>query len=886
MADEHDHTPRDDSTTPDTADTADTGTAASPPAPVNPNEALDLLGDLEARLGQLRQWQNENDRHAEEVKTQTEEMARREQELQDQQIQLADDRQAVEAERQAIEQQVEEVAQQRQALEERDAEVAAGEQKLAESWNGYQSDRDALDRRLIELEEQSEQLTRRSQELDERQAELDRQQESLTEQQARVEQQWCEIESARQELAEAEQQVQSTREAVEADRATLAADQTDFNAQQAEFAEQRQALKDRKQDLAKAQMDLRLRQDSLQAQEESLARARAELSEQAASPSSSDTLMPGFIPDFEQAEKAAEAKPGASKAELEILEKREAELEAAEAKLTEKKQAFRERVEQSKEKLLAERERVQADEQAVHELNEQLEQQQAELDHRQQELDARAAELTGQRDDLEEQRREIEARGAEVDQLRAEAEAKAAELEDLRNQFDDGSDSAETVMGVAAIDPVDFELPDEPARPADWEQDHQKAVAELEEKQFALDAERVELDQRAHELQELAGRLDERQRDLEEREADLLQRTEANAGAIGDAASDSEKDRRICELTEELAEVQARHEQRKAKMHKADEVLRQRRDKVRGYLQQLREHSKQIQAAESQVESSSAQFAGLDRERRNLVEVKKFLESSEKQMVQRWATRSTAGMVALILLALMAAAAFSYTVGQKLVVPSWQATMTMSFTPTTAAAPASDAAAAAYLAETAGEPGGSAPATPGVDWEADLRQMIGSAPVLNEALDQMEQHGVRKFTTAEQLSTHLEQSLTLSGSAEQVQLTYLTDDGEHVERILQSVGRAVVARQMALDRAQGRPDSASITVAARASEVTSQEDSLIYMGIAFGSILTLALVLGLVIRLVLARSKRVMEEPEAEALLSTLDKPTTWSPLGSAPEAE
>ena len=55
-----------------------------PPRPsVNPNEALDLLGDLESRLSQLRAWQSENDKHAEQVREQSEQLDSRQQQIEE-----------------------------------------------------------------------------------------------------------------------------------------------------------------------------------------------------------------------------------------------------------------------------------------------------------------------------------------------------------------------------------------------------------------------------------------------------------------------------------------------------------------------------------------------------------------------------------------------------------------------------------------------------------------------------------------------------------------------------------------------------------------------------------------------------------------------------------
>jgi hypothetical protein len=158
--------------------------------------------------------------------------------------------------------------------------------------------------------------------------------------------------------------------------------------------------------------------------------------------------------------------------------------------------------------------------------------------------------------------------------------------------------------------------------------------------------------------------------------------------------------------------------------------------------------------------------------------------------------------------------------------------------------------------------------------------------VLNEALNQMEQRGVRRFTSAEQLAAHLEGSLTIEGSPERVTLTYADTQPEHVDRVLESLGRAVVVRQMSLDRAAGRPDTLKILNGGAQRDNTPQHDeALKYSAVSFGILLGLALVLGLIIRVALGRSRRLMDDPEAAPMLSTLDKPGTWSPVPSGAAA-
>ena len=167
---------------------------------------------------------------------------------------------------------------------------------------------------------------------------------------------------------------------------------------------------------------------------------------------------------------------------------------------------------------------------------------------------------------------------------------------------------------------------------------------------------------------------------------------------------------------------------------------------------------------------------------------------------------------------------------------------------------------------------------------AALSKIITSDAVLNETLNQMDQRGVRLFTNAPQLRLHLQDHLTITGSAPRTELTYTSSDPESVEKVLQSLGQAVAARQMSLDRAAGLPDRVQILQSAKRISQPLHDESLRYAGICLGMICGLALLLGVVVRLILGRSRRLMDDPEAMPMLSTLDKPATWSPLQTPQE--
>lgn len=838
---------------------APAGLPPAPPPSLNPNEALDLLGDLEARLGKLKSWQAENDKHAEQVRTQAEQIAHREQQIAEQTESLESDRDALAQDRQALDADRGVLKADQDKLEQSRSELAQSRSELDQAKQDIAQQEADLKQRIAALDERAGQLDGRIAELDQRQTDLDRQQTELGQQREDLEIQWAEIDEARKLIEQTTQEIDAARGLLEEDRSTLNQDRETFEGERAQFAEQRQFLKDRKQDLAKAQMDLKIRQDSLEAQQASLEKMRAELTESAGQLSSDDTLMPGFIPDFDEAspKQPAAARPEHEAAALE-LEAREKALRAEEEALQQKQDAFRDTLEQSKAKVITERQQVQDDEKAVQEMADELEQQQQTLAARQEELDA-----------------------------------KAQELEELRRELDERIDSAETMTGTVLVGETLGALDAAEAPGA-------ADTSALDDAQAKVDAERAALDQLSRSLDGQRAELDAREAELDQRAAELDERAASLATGESSGLDADEKDARIGELTAELAAFKTKYEKRKAQMLQADSVIKKRRDKVRSYLTQLREHSKSIKAAETKVESSSAQHAGLDKERRNLVEVKKFLEASEREMVSRWATRSTASLVATIILAILGAAVVSYFVGKQLTTPAWESSMALSITPPATTAdvmeeaeldqPSAevDPAAAAYLAEAAPEPSPAlAIPTPGPAdtnaWFSEFKQDLTSTTVMNETLNQLDQRGIRLFTSPPQLATHFDEHLTVAGNPGRVELTYSSSQPEYVVGVLDALGKAVVAYQMSLDRANGVADRMTVLQNAERNAAAVQDDSLKYMAISFASIAGVALVLGLLIRVALGRSRRIMAEADDIPVLATLDKPGTWSPVGSDP---
>ena len=213
-------------------------------------------------------------------------------------------------------------------------------------------------------------------------------------------------------------------------------------------------------------------------------------------------------------------------------------------------------------------------------------------------------------------------------------------------------------------------------------------------------------------------------------------------------------------------------------------------------------------------------------------------------------------------------AGFSYLIGQKAVQPIWQSSMSIALSPS--------------------DIEGNAETSPG-QWMVEfMEQTLLSEAVLAETLNQLDQRDLRLFNSPGELRNHFQQYLEVTGTPQRVALTYQSTSKEHVASVLEAYGRALLGYQMAQDQAAGVEGTAQIvSAAARNSNPLNdvESESLRIAGTAFGIFVGAALLLALLMRLLLGKSKRVFD-PEATPALQTLDKPSTWSPLTAAQDAE
>ena len=916
------------------APAVDLDTAPTPDAPAvvggtDPHDALGLLGELEQRLGQLKQWQADNDHEAKSVREQALAIAEREEAFNQQRQELEDARQALEGERVAA-------AAERETLEATRGELDAlrgrlDTQKAEQAGRTGELDRSRaeLDQRDRGLKEREEAFGTREAELNERAAALDAQQAELNRQSGELADWQQQLEARAAELDEQRDKLDAAKAEAEALRVELDGQAEALTDGHAALDRDRAALQDERKTVGRTQVELRLRSEAIEAQQASLDRARAELAEQAVA--AGEQAEGGGAPTDEAlAELRAQREQiDADRAELDAmlasLEAREAELaereggmdraaaqaamlagdavapsgsggpvhadvvdDDAEASpddtagplaldtalrereevLAKKEHTFREALRLSKDKVLAERKAVQ---------------------ERAAELEELSHHLADREAELQEAGSQVEARRAQLDREQARLDAERAELERLRSDFDHGSDAAETVAGyepaplafdrdeaAAAVDHDEL-ASDLAAREASFREKKQAFREKLERMKAELIEQRDALRRRAADLETRAAALDERESALDARQAEL----EGQAASLADRPGiDGLADAAGAEREAELAAKAEALELRAAEL--AEREARAAADDPDGAEQRRKIGELEAELAEGR--KAGHQAAGLEKERRMLVEVRKFLETSEAAMVQKWATKTTATVVALGIVALVCAAGFSFAVGRQLASPLWEASLALSVAPAKmpdAEGPRLVADGQAEGAEAGDGADGAAlevAAPTGEAWVQQFEQTVLSEPVMLQALNVMDKAGLRLFTSPQALAVHLREHLTFAGDPSRVELQYTTTDAEHAVPTLDALGQAILSYQMTVDRKAGRPDTARVLQKAMRHPEPVRDQTVTYAAATFAGVLGVALLASLVLRLSLARSKRVLDEGDAP-ILRTLDQPATWSPV-------
>ncbi len=838
---------------------------ANPPTQADPNansagNPIDLLSDLEERLGALRNWQNQSEAQAEQVRQQSHQLDDRKRELEElqdsidaAQRELDQNRQALDADRAETHRQREELDQQRASLEGQQRQLDDRRAELDERLNEVeveaQRQRDAIadeekqrldavaekERQAGEaqasVEEARERIESREHRLDEAYAKLREEESFLLNQQEEHQAKVAEVEAKAASFDQRESELNQIAEKIEGQQsaldqrtaeidgkaqelrdlsAKLETEIADLEARQkgldqvaAELETQKEDVKQARTELHRVQLDQQLRAEALLAQEEALAKSRAELIEQASSGT--------FAPESGQTASA----PGVDAAELERVRQ---EVDAAKAELTEA------------------REKVEEREREVRDLKQQLEDRAAEVELLEEEIAKPNADAdAGVSDSV--------AASVEAAELQARISAHEDEIADLNQQLD------ERAGEVAAAQARIAELEAAVVAGADGNADDQ-VVAKLKSTQQELDDARDEIEARVAEVDLLRQRVEE-----------LSSRDTSDAASEG--VGDDDFERRRAELDEQASQIAAdrrRILERKAQLKQADGLIKARRDKIRHYIRQVKQREVKLAAdAEGSATlspSDRAKLAGMEKQRVALAEVKQFLEQSEAAMVQRWATQKTSSVVTTIVIALILAVAGSFFAAGELTQPVYRATMAVEVTPTDNTAD-----------------------LPPNAWLTSYKQTLLSTPVLEEAINELDKRKLRIAGTPDELAEHLKLTLSVEGKPSRVELAYHGQDPQRIGAVLEAYGRGLIIWHMADDRRAGRLNDTAVELqpAAVVPEPV-QDERLNYALAIFAGVVGFVALIALPLRLIFGRSRRVLDPrnmPELAVLETEADTTLT-----------
>ncbi|MEM8784063.1 MAG: hypothetical protein AAGE65_14575 [Planctomycetota bacterium] len=886
-----------------------TDPATDPSQVANPDAAVDLLSDLEDRLGALRSWQSQSEAQAEKVREHSRNLEQRQQDLDEQTKQLdhdraehakavaalQDERADAEVSRQQLDADLAELDRAQTALDDRKRDLEAHAVEVEEELAGKHRHLEAEESRrlgeVVEIEAAAEEKRSEAQarleeaqarqaELDQKfadltdaQAKLDEAQELLADRVAQADERDARLDARQVELQDVANKLEAERaklderasdlearardldrvsDELDAEMTRLTARQAELDAASQRLDEQRGALEGDREAYRQAKLEQDLRAEELEAREAALAKSRQKLLEDAAAGQLDEQTQQqredelakqaGELASLREAHDAAVAELEAARTEAETQRDASAnartELEAAQHEL----EGAQTLIAQREAELTGLRDELDARVEELAQLRRQLDpaddaDDQASLPTFAFAATEESTEIGEPAPGLEKLQALVEEREIEIADLRSQLEAQAQELQEARTRADDLETQLEAALAQQQDATPDADVSDDPEFA-----DRLAALTEtLTQRDEQLEDTKHDLDARTAEVQLLRERIES-----------LTQQLEAGGGSTSELADldDEEAQRRRNELDEQAAQVAADRQrvlERKAQLKQADEIIKQRREKIRQYIKLAKQQALNAGVAASADEapaaspiaaSDAARLAGLDKERAALAEVKLFLEQSEAAMVRRWATNKAGSLVTSTVIAVILAVGFSFFVGSQLATPVYRATMAVEI-----------------------QPEGDAAELPPGAWLTDYKRTLLSAPVLAEALNQMDQQGVRVASTPEQLEAHLRTNLVATGGPERVELAYHGQDTAQIGTVLEAYGRGLLVHHMSEDRRAGRlTDTARVLQPAVAESTPLQDDRLKYALATFAAIFAAAALLALPLRLLYGRSQRVLHE--------------------------
>jgi|GEM_PF-6849929 len=914
-----------DNTTPDNTAAPGFANSSTPGPSGSQDQVLSLVSELEDRLAKLKDYQQESTNKAEEIEARESALSDRDTQLQAQaqelqsltdalnsresaaeearlanearanelanqatindqaQQELASQKQQVESDLQSLAEESGRIQAERQQLEQTQAQLAqeqqAQGQALAQLNNDqaqYQTDRQALQAAQAGFEAQQTQIQSQTQTLATEQESLNQRQASLEEQQLnqaelqseldnkakQLEQGWDQfrqetssLETKFDELRKQQSKIDGAKQSIEDERGQIAGERQVVEELKAELETKEQTLH---QELEQKTQTL---EDELQAQRESLKEElrqqrenhdnqlqqernaletdRMDLSMREQAIQSERVSIDGMRRQV--AEQAAQARNGGLEAD-EAIQEQLRDLETRQAELN----SQTEQLQVQRDELAQAREAAGQDQSAIQSLQQKLSETEQALQAAQKTL-ARAQEESKDQENL-------------GNTLRIELE----QVELLTKQFNDANQELEQANDTLTM--RDEALADKQEKIESLEQT-------LASERTAHEAFKAELENNGSgntgsaELAEREQSLNEREQALEAKQAEIKTKLDESRAALREekerleqqAESLGSSDTGIdAQAYAELQRKAEKYDRRKAELQEAEETLRKRREKLKE--QKRLQDQKTLQIKEADRVGGSAvhtqKMQGIERERQMLIEVKKFLERSETEMVSRWATHKASSTAIMLIIGLMAMAGFSYGVSMKLVMPTYTTSATITI-------PAAEGA----------------PEQTQTEFLDTYRQQLYSDEVMRLAIRQLEQMGDPMFKTASKLRTHVRQHMQVNAAPPNLAMEYVSDQPTLGEPLLTAMTQALFSHRLRTDREAGLPDTT--TRIAKSAHTTSSDimpERYKLAGMILGGLIAATGLLWLIARVAFGRSKRVFDEDD-NVQLSTLDKPSTWSPV-------
>ena len=464
------------------------------------------------------------------------------------------------------------------------------------------------------------------------------------------------------------------------------------------------------------------------------------------------------------------------------------------------------------------------------------------------ELERQHAELTQREKALCRREEALEHGSQELKTLSFELESKRTDIEQQQR----GAQAQREILAdqAAQLNKLHCQVESERAELDDRQVRHDEQTGQLE--QLRDDLTRQQAQQVEQGQVELAG--------LEERGADMKQREHKLAENRADMAKasrkvDDEKDK-LKEHAKQLRTQSKKIDSRIVQLRQADAATISRQKRVHRYRELLRVRSHDLGVEKRSIQSLEQQCQAMLQQRRLLIDVKHFLETSESHMIRRWAVHKTATLVITAVLALCALTAVSYQAGQRLAQPVWRATAVVELPDIVGIANSVSLSAA--------------------QWLAQCKQLTLSDAVMAETTNHLKQRGIQEYENAATLHASLVDSITMSpGSGKQIEIQLWGSDKQRVVYVLESVTRAILSHQVAKARALNRQSAARIVkTATRDAQPLEDKRIALAMQIFVGAVV-LAIVAGAVVWFMLRRASSVFDDLESDDL-TYLETESAW----------